>query len=563
MQTSPVRMIDYFDGRKQSVIPLFQRPYTWKKSNWDTLWQDILDCYSPDGKLEPHFMGAVVSLPVSTMPIGVNKHLIIDGQQRLTTVSVLLCVIREFLDDRVRERIQDFLINRNDEGADKFKLMPTQADRRAYECIVNEKDNPDVESHLFKVCEYFRKKIKDLDQEDGGPGALQVLEIIESALRVVMISLDPEHEDPYEIFESLNFKGTPLTPADLVRNYILMKYRHSLGENGDQERIFREYWSPIESDFQDELPQFLLHYCRLSGREVRKKGIYPAFKSLVEELNPNELESELGRIKIVRNIYPRFMHPENETDEQIGQPLRLFKLLGVTVFYPLLMRLFRAEVEGTIKSSQLHEALDILSAFLVRRSVCNLKNNALDSMVTQLLKDWNERDPAAYLSEQLSSQTGNLRWPKDQEFIHSVVHDPQYRRKAADWVLWRLEEACGHKEGLRVEKIQIEHILPQTLSDDWLSTMSEEDKLGIERWVDTFGNLTLTGYNGQLSNKGFESKRAIYLNSHFELTKAVASEVAWDIAAIKRRGETLAAAAVQVWRGPILSEITPSSGGMA
>ena len=115
MQTSPVRLIEYFDGRKQSVIPLYQRPYSWEKQNWDTLWQDILACYADGGKLDTHFMGAIVSLAVTTIPIGVNKHLIIDGQQRLTTISLLLCAIRHFLDYRARDRIQDFLIIRHDE----------------------------------------------------------------------------------------------------------------------------------------------------------------------------------------------------------------------------------------------------------------------------------------------------------------------------------------------------------------------------------------------------------------------------------------------------------------
>jgi uncharacterized protein with ParB-like and HNH nuclease domain len=167
VQTSPVRLIEYFDGRKQSVIPLYQRPYSWQKANWDTLWQDILDCHSADGKLDPHFMGAIVSLAVTTTPIGVNKHLIIDGQQRLTTVSVLLCAIRNFLDDRIKERIQDFLINRHDEGLDKFKLAPTQIHRAAYEMIVSEKAGADKESQLYKANEYFKKKLAAMEPEDG------------------------------------------------------------------------------------------------------------------------------------------------------------------------------------------------------------------------------------------------------------------------------------------------------------------------------------------------------------------------------------------------------------
>jgi uncharacterized protein with ParB-like and HNH nuclease domain len=551
LQTSPVRLIDYFDGRKQSVIPLFQRPYTWQqKPNWETLWQDILDCFGSEGKLEPHFMGAIVSLPVSTTPIGVNKHLIIDGQQRLTTISVLLCALRGFLDDKVKERIQDFLINRHDEGIDRYKLAPTQADRNAYEAIVSDKANQVFDSQLLVAHIYFKKQLASLDGTDGDPGPLQILEIIESALRVVMISLDPEHEDPYEIFESLNFKGTPLTPADLVRNYILMKYRHSLGEYGDQTRIYNDYWKSIEDNCGKDLPQFLMHYCRLSGREVRKKSIYPAFKSHVEGLDPEQLEAELHKIRTASQTYPGMLHPELTKDEKVRRPLKVFKMLGMTVFYPVLMRAFLAERQGTISTSELYETLDILDAYLIRRSVCNLKNNALDSLVTLLLKDWPDAAPSNFLKSQLSKQTGNLRWPRDPEFIESFINDAQYGRKSTNWVLWRIEESHAHKEALVDENIQIEHILPQTPSQDWLSALTDDDKARIDRWVDTYGNLTLTGYNGELSNKSFVSKREIYMKSHFEINKTLANEAVWNIASIRRRGESLAQMALKVWQGP-------------
>jgi uncharacterized protein with ParB-like and HNH nuclease domain len=550
VQTNAVRLIEYFDGRKQSIIPLYQRPYSWEKGNWETLWQDILDCHLSDGKLDPHFMGAIVSLAVTTTPIGVNKHLIIDGQQRLTTVAILLCAIRRFLDEKTKDRIPDFLINRHDEGIDYYKVAPTQVDRHTYECIVSEKEGADKESQLYKAHEYFKKKLHALDPSDGVL-PIRILEIIESALRVVMINLDPEQEDPYEIFESLNFKGSALTPADLVRNFVLMKYKHSLGDHGDQTRIYNEYWRPIESNCGEDLPQFLLHYCRLNGNEVRKKNIYPSFKKLVEKHTPEELEEELSQMKRLSAIYPRFVNPEDETEEHIKRPLTVLKMLGVTVFYPLLMKLFLSHDSGDISSSELYDALDVLDAYLIRRSVCNLKNNALDSLTTQLLTDWNEKHPANFLRENLSKQTGNLRWPADQEFMDSFVKDSQYGRKSANWVLWRLEDSHGHKEGLSAKNIQIEHILPQKPSLDWMRDLTSEDKAAIDRWLDTYGNLTLTGYNGELGNRGFAEKREIYAKSHFEINRTIANETAWNIASIVRRAESLAEMAVTVWDGPI------------
>jgi hypothetical protein len=550
VQTKAVRLIEYFDGRKQSIIPLYQRPYSWKEKEWETLWQDILGCHRSDGKLDPHFMGAIVSLAVTTTPIGVNKHLIIDGQQRLTTVSVLLCAIRRFLDEKTKDRIPDFLINRHDEGLDLYKLAPTQVDRNTYECIVSDKEGADKDSQLYKAVLYFQKKFKGLDPDDGIM-PIRILEILESALRVVMIDLDPEQEDPYEIFESLNFKGTDLTPADLVRNFVLMKYKHSLGDHGDQTRIYNEYWRPIETNCGNDLPQFLLHYCRLNGNEVRKKNVYPSFKKLVETHTAEQLEEELARMKRLSAIYPRFVNPDGESEERIKRPLTVLKMLGVTVFYPLLMRLFLSQDTGTISSSELYDALDVLDAYLIRRSVCNLKNNALDSLTTQLLNDWDDKQPASFLRENLSKQTGNLRWPRDQEFVESFVKDGQYGRKSTNWVLWRLEDSHGHKEGLTSKNIQIEHILPQTQSENWLKSLSPEDRQNIDRWIDTYGNLTLTGYNGELGNKGFADKRQIYSKSHFEINKTIASETAWSIASITRRGQALAKMAVGVWSGPL------------
>jgi hypothetical protein len=179
-----------------------------------------------------------------------------------------------------------------------------------------------------------------------------------------------------------------------------------------------------------------------------------------------------------------------------------------------------------------------------------LKNNALDSLTTQLLKDWKETQPASFLRESLSKQTGNLRWPKDQEFIESFVSADQYNRKSTRWVLWRIEDSHGHKEGLDPRNIQIEHILPQTQSTDWLNTLTDEDKANIESYIDTYGNLTLTGYNGELSNKVFAAKREIYAKSHFEINKTIAGEASWTIGSIKRRGSVLAQMAVKIWAGP-------------
>jgi uncharacterized protein with ParB-like and HNH nuclease domain len=553
LQTSAIRLIEYFDGRKQSVIPLFQRPYTWDNEQWKTLWNDILACRSSDEKLSPHFMGAIVSLSVTTTPVGVNKHLIIDGQQRLTTVSLLLCALRPFMDDKVRDRIQDFLINRHDEGGDKLKVMPTHDDKGPYDSLVSQRPRPEIKSQILKANDFFKKKLENVEDDEGVTPS-QVLDIIESALRVVMINLDSETEDPYEIFESLNFKGTALSPADLVRNFILMKYRHSLGDDGEQKRVFDEYWQPIEQNCKDaDLPQFLMHYCRMSGREVRKKAIYPQFKAHMDGVAKSAgpaLEEELRRLKSFSAIYPRLFQPELESDERVARSLRLFNSLGVTVCYPVLLRIFGLEHSGAIVRGETTKALSLIEDYLIRRAVCNLKNNALDSMFSQILVDWVDSSPAEFIRAQFTKQTGNLRWPREAEFIEQFATAPQYGRKSTSYVLWQIERSYGHKEVVKEDEITIEHILPQTPCEEWYSGLSDAECKELERWADTYGNLTLTGYNPELGNAPFEKKRGIYTQSNLQMTKDVANESGWSVDSIRARGQRLARTACEIWGGP-------------
>ena len=369
-----------------------------------------------------------------------------------------------------------------------------------------------------------------------------------------MINLDSETEDPYEIFESLNFKGTALSPADLVRNFILMKYRHSLGDDGEQKRIFDEYWQPIEQNCKDaDLPQFLMHYCRMSGREVRKKAIYPQFKAHMDGVAKSAgptLEEELRKLKSYSAIYPRLFQPELEPDEKVARPLKLFNSLGVTVCYPVLLRLFGLELSGAIGKGETTNVLALIEDFLIRRAVCNLKNNALDSMFSQILVDWVDDKPAEFIRAQFTKQTGNLRWPREGEFIEQFANAPQYGRKSTPYVLWQIEKSYGHKEAVKDNEISTEHILPQTPCEEWYSGLSDAECNELERWADTYGNLTLTGYNSELGNAPFNKKRKMYAQSNLQMTRDVANESHWTVEAIRARGQRLGRTACGIWPGP-------------
>ena len=223
MEASPTKVIQFFNGFKQSVIPLFQRRYEWEKKHWATLWNDTLERYEAEKEVD-HFLGAIVTSPAKSVPVGVSKFLVIDGQQRLTTLAILLCALRDSLPPEAKERnrIQKhYLLNEDYGDWDHLKLLPTQTDRDAFKALVLDASETPV-SRMRDAYEFFRKCVAGKDSDGNAIDACRLLNTIEHRLMVVSINLG-DADDPYLIFESLNFKGSPLTQADLVRNYFLMK----------------------------------------------------------------------------------------------------------------------------------------------------------------------------------------------------------------------------------------------------------------------------------------------------------------------------------------------------
>ena len=273
MEATPTQIINYFSGFKQNIVPLFQRPYTWGERQWRTLWEDIFNFYGHEGEAKStHFMGAVVTMPARSVPVGVSKFLVIDGQQRLTTIALLLCAIRDGLpatETTAQRRIQNhYLTNDGFEDLDFFKLLPTQADRLAYSPLIHRSASATPESQFKKAYDFFRRRLRSQD-DDGNPlDSKRILEIVESRLMAVMINLS-DNDDPYLIFESLNFKGSPLEQADLVRNYFLMRFPVT-----DQQAVYDDIWLPMQSRLGPNLTEFMRHFLGSEGEEVRKGDVY-------------------------------------------------------------------------------------------------------------------------------------------------------------------------------------------------------------------------------------------------------------------------------------------------
>ena len=552
MEASPVHIIQYFNGTKQGIIPLFQRPYSWEEKDWKTLWTDLMAQYEKETR-GSHFMGAVVSVPVNSVPVGVTKHLVIDGQQRLTTLSILLSAIRKLSIDSedltTSGIIEDFLINRHYPSPDNLKVVPTQVDREAYKALVylEELENH-TESRIVTAYNFFLKKLSGND-DDGEPiSPLTVLETIQQSLQVVMINLGKD-DDPYLIFESLNHKGKPLSQSDLVRNYVLMRFQHSDSTGGQQETIYNNLWRPMEDALKDNMSEFLRHYGMRKGHNVRKGDIYTASKNEFEKLPESiEVEKQLAEMKLAALIYSKFIDPSIEGNSRISRRLKAFQELDSTVFYPLILRIYRLWQNEKINTSELIDCLDILESFYVRRMSCAVPTNALNKITLELCAHVPEENPNEWLREKLSNGSSGRRWPKDDEFREALIQQSIYpRRRLTRFMLISLEESYDHNEPVDVSKSTIEHVMPQTLSEKWIEALGENYSEIHSRWLNTLGNLTLSGYNSSLSNEPFRVKKEKLSISHFEITRDILEEQDWGSNQIRERGAKLADRALSQW----------------
>lgn len=552
MEAAPVNIAQYFDGAKQGVIPLFQRAYSWEQKDWSSLWDDLMEQYKAEEHAS-HFMGAIVTVPIKMLPVGVTRHFVIDGQQRLTTLALLFMAIRDKAqctgDDFTAGIIGDFLINRHHKSPDDLKLLPTQVDRQAFNALVYQKDLAGFEdSSLVQAFRYFAKKLDGSDLEDKPIQADLVLQAIQQSLQVVMINLG-EADDPYLIFESLNHKGKPLSQSDLVRNYVLMRFHHSMSAGGEQEEIYEGLWRPMEARLEVKMTDFLGHYSMRGGRNVRKGDIYSATKLELEKLkDATAVRASLLEMKKSALAYDKFLRPTEEGDERIASRLKGIQELESTVFYPLLLRLYRSCELEEIPQEEMIRSLDLLEAFYVRRLVCGVPTNALNKITLELCSSLPGDKPSAWLAERLQQGSGSRRCPGDREFEDALVTQKIYpRRKLVRYMLIALEQAHEHKEPVDTAAATIEHVMPQTLSEQWQKELGPDFAKVHEQWLHTLGNLTLTGYNPELGNATFAEKKSRLQNTHFELSRCLLSEAAWGSVQIEARGRKLSKLALSRW----------------
>ena len=544
------------EGSKQYRIPLYQRPYAWKQSNWQKIWDDIVGLAN-DRKIQPdssHFTGTLV-LDASSVTTGLTQFLVVDGQQRLTTLSVLLAAIAAYYEtngnqadaDKIREQV---LVNKYSESEDqRYRLRPANFDEPVYRAVVDGRVEKTNLSHVDDTFAYFQKKLSKVNEED-----LSVKEIEDAALQgLKFVTITAKRDDNvYRIFESINNTGIDLTQADLIRNLVFMKLE------GMGEQIHNQIWLPLQQNLSSEdIENLFWMDAQWKNPEVRKLDTYEVQKRLILAQGKDELVDFLKNALAIADAIRRVRLIEVDPNIQITKTLGRLHSLQMPGAMVLITRVVFLRNAGSLSEDEALDALKTIESYLVRRAITNIPVSSLGRISAagaSALDGDRSREVHRYLS------TGNRKYPTNDQVAGVIREAPMYergRKSTLKLILSWLLEAQQGKDQVDFDSMTIEHVLPQKPTEAvWkeFSPLVPEDMEEADLYdelVHTLGNLTLTNYNGELSNKPFSEKRTEWLSITGVIgTQTIAANEVWGPQQITARGRQLAELALSIWEGP-------------
>ncbi|MGI0481057.1 DUF262 domain-containing protein [Geminocystis sp. CENA526] len=545
MQAGETILRDIIQGEKQYIIPLFQRPYSWGKSQWEQLWNDIMELWESDTN-SPHFFGSIVTMQIESSPEGVSKFLLIDGQQRLTTILIFLATLRDKAktnnNNKLSQEINDkYLINAYEEGDNFYKVLPTQIDRQFfYQIITNDRiESKSSKNYIYQCYDFFARKIKRFSDNEYK----KLINIIGACLIVISIVLGKD-DNPYLVFESLNAKGQPLTQADLIRNYLFMGI-----SNHKQDKIYQQYWLPMENLLGDNLTDFMRHYLTKKGKDVKINEVYFELK---EQAIKDNVSDYLKDIYKFANYYAIFLNPQQEKNLKVRKYLKRIKSLDIKTVYPFLLNCYDDWQQNRLTETDFIDICKIVENFIIRRFVCNVQTRGLNRIFSILYSQVTKNIDLKNMNflEELKRHLQTQDYPLDDEFRENIKQVKLYgsnRTEKARLILESIEEFFGHKEMVSFDNLTIEHIMPQKLNEWWKNHLGEDYEITHDLLLHSLGNLTLTAYNSELSNDIFPNKQRELINSHLEVNKYFQNVFNWRRETIENRGEELANIALQIW----------------
>jgi uncharacterized protein with ParB-like and HNH nuclease domain/O6-methylguanine-DNA--protein-cysteine methyltransferase len=509
---------------------------------------------SPSG----HFLGSVVLSPLPYAASDAAPFLIVDGQQRLTTLMLLLAAIRDSAartDSQAIERYNElYLINKFQHGESYFRLVPTQADRPSFFACIRRGPGSGGPDLIGQAYRFFRSHL-ELPGPDDEPLDLERLTaVVVERLAFVDITTGAG-DNAHRIFQSLNATGVNLTQADLLRNLIFMLLPSRAG------RIYDEVWRPMERLIGfDNLEGLARVDLQRRGIDVAVDDVFRRHQDRFETMQGGEdvIEEAVRDLALRARHYKQIIDPSAEPDPHVRAGLQRLRRWGAQTSYPVLMAAYDLRDRGVLTVGSMREVVSYIESFLVRRQLAGISTNALNRLFVQFVAQLPGDNG---FSEALRRELSRPRryWPSDQQLREAIRSRPCYfsgRDPQRRLILERLEQSYGHPELIDFDhaNLTIEHILPQTLSQEWrdhLVSLGQDPDEVHQRLVHTLGNLTLTAFNGTLSNNPFERKQQIYSGRHLELNQALTEQRAWGNEELIARADELAEHAIKIWPSPV------------
>lgn len=561
MKATEAKLLDLLKKAPQFVIPIYQRTYSWTEKECRQLWDDIVRTGGNDA-IAVHFIGSIVYIEKGLVPATLlSPLLVIDGQQRLTSVMLLIAALAKALGESEpvngfspRKLRNYYLLNPEETGERHFKLLLSQTDKASLTAIIGGTEQP--KEHSLRVAQNFQL-FEELIADCKGEFVAVCNGL--AKLVVVDIALKRDQDNPQLIFESMNSTGRELTQADLIRNYILMGLEPEL-----QTRLYEQFWRPMEVDFGQEaygthFDGFMRHYLTVKSGDIPNvREVYEAFK--LHAKSPAAAQAGVeALVKDIRNFARYFcaMALGAETNPALKLAFHDLRELKVDVAYPFLLELYHDYATETLPGSDFVSAVRLVEAYVFRRAICAIPPNSLNKTFANFAKGVEKGRYLESIQANLLGLLSQRRFPSDEEFRRDLQTRDLYNFRSRSYWLRRLENH-GRKERVAVEEYTIEHILPQNenLTAKWREALGSEWKRIQDTWLHTLGNLTLTGYNSEYSDRPFAEKRDMekgFKESPLKLNAGLGQLEQWNENAIKSRAEKLACMAADVWKAPSLT----------
>ena len=551
MKAEDGNVLKIFNGDTQFIVPLYQRMYSWKEEQCKRLWDDIvfLEKHNKKG----HFIGSIVCVVESASISGTSKFMVIDGQQRLTTLTILLIALRDFLSSKnvTTSITRKFLKNDTESENDKYKLALTYNDKDVLIKLIENAPVDDIKnSRILDAYNYFSNQItsSDLTQEQ-----------IESAiakLQIVNIILDAS-DNPQSIFESLNSTGMDLSQSDLIRNYILMGL-----SNAEQSDLYKNVWLPTEKlfnyDKQSELMDgFFRDYITMKISRIPKEGnVYEEFKKYHQGLNTSNQEL-CADIYSYAKCYTNIIFSK-ANDAELNEIFADIRLLRMEVAYPFLMYVYNDYNNNKITREDFIKILRYTESYVFRRSICEIPTNSLNKTFAVMKNKINTNDYVNSICANYVLLDSYKEFPKDDEFSQRFVEKDIYHMRVRQYILAKLER-FDNKEKLDLGAFTIEHVMPENenIRYGWKEALGDDWQAIHTQYLHTIGNLTLTAYNSEMSDRPFLEKlnmKGGFADTGLRLNSYIRNQTEWNKDKIIERAKILSDNALKIWQFPSVSE---------